>query len=136
MSLPVTTAASGASPPRVMTWHIPFMSRKCPIDDIALKIKKILNFVTSVSTPFAEPPALRLKKYTQLSATDYQVMVLIGKGLNHRDIAKELNRSRKTTGAHYRSVSRKMGAANRAEFYRYACFIASLKGDRRNTLFL
>ncbi len=137
MSLPVIsgTGEEEGRHQHIMTWHIPFLSRNCPIDDIDLKIKKLLNFVTSVGAPFCGQLS-RLKKYTQLSESEYQVMILIGRGLNPHDIAKVLNRSEKTVSAHYRNVSRKMGAGNRAEFYRFACYIAGLGNERVNTLFL
>lgn len=133
MSLPVVAGQRQLSGRHssVITWYIPFLSRNCPIDDIALKIKKLLNFVTSVGGPPAQ-----LKSYTQLSDTEYRILVLIGKGFDHHDIARMLNRSGKTVSAHYRCISRKMGAANRAEFYRFAYYIAGLQDERVNTLFL
>ncbi|MFC6378154.1 helix-turn-helix transcriptional regulator [Tatumella terrea] len=120
----------------VMTLHVPFLSRKCPVDDFALKIKKILSIATSARRfPLADSLS-KLTGYRQLSDTEYQVMILIGRGMTCQDISRALNRSEKTISAHYRNVSRKMGAANRAEFYRYAFFISRSGGDRRNTLFL
>jgi DNA-binding CsgD family transcriptional regulator len=77
-----------------------------------------------------------LKKYAQLSDTENDIMILIGRGYNSTDISRILNRSRKTISTHYRNASRKMGAANRAEFYRYASFIAKCGRDERNTLCL
>lgn len=137
MSLPVNAGPLEINglQPSVMTWYIPFPSRNCPIDDITLKIKKLLNFVTAVGAPFYGPLS-QPKSYTQLSDTEYRILVLIGKGFDHHDIARMLNRSGKTVSAHYRCISRKMGAANRAEFYRFAYYIAGLKDERVNTLFL
>jgi len=137
MSLPVVSGhrEMKGQPSTVMTWYIPFLSRNCPIDDIALKIKKLLNFVTTVGAPFRGPLS-KLKSYTQLSEAEYRVLVLTGKGYHCHDIARMLNRSGKTVSAHYRSISRKMGAANRAEFYRFACYIAGLEDEPVNTLFL
>ena len=137
MSLPVTSGHREVRDRHstVMAWHIPFLSRNCPIDDIALKIKKLLNFVTAVGAPFRGPLS-KMKSYTQLSDTEYRILVLIGKGFDHHDIARMLNRSGKTVSAHYRCISRKMGAANRAEFYRFAYYIAGLEDERVNILFL
>ncbi len=120
----------------VMTLHVPFLSRKCPVDDFALKIKKILSIATTGREGPLADSLSKLSGYRQLSDTEYQVMILIGRGMTRQDISRALNRSEKTISAHYRNVSRKMGAANRAEFYRYAFFISRSGGDRRNTLFL
>lgn len=120
----------------VMTLHVPFLSRKCPVDDFALKIKKILSIaMTGMGGPLTDSLS-KLSGYRQLSDTEYQVMILIGRGMTCQDISRALNRSEKTISAHYRNVSRKMGAANRAEFYRYAFFISRSGGDIKNTLFL
>ena len=138
MNLPVLSASQAQAPAHcpVMTLHVPFLSRKCPVDDFALKIKKILNIATTgVGIPLAESLA-KLSGYRQLSDTEYQVMILIGQGMTCQAISRALNRSEKTISAHYRNVSRKMGASNRAEFYRYAFFISRSGGDRRNTLFI
>lgn len=133
--LPVCQEQTSATFP-VMTLHVPFLSRKCPVDDFSLKIKKILSIATaSIGLPLTDSLS-KLSGYRQLSDTEYQVMILIGRGMTCKDISRALNRSEKTISAHYRNVSRKMGAANRAEFYRYAFFISRSGGDRKNTLFL
>ncbi len=118
------------------TWHIPLLSRNCPLDDIAIKIKKILYLARNEDGQFPIENLQKYRRYTQLSETEYQVMLLIGKGLDRQRISRVLNRSQKTISTHYRNVSRKMGATNRAELYRYALFISRCGGEQCNTLFL
>lgn len=118
------------------TWHIPLLSRNCPLDDVAIKLKKILCLAGSAG---GQPPVENLQKcrsYTQLSETEFQVLILIGKGLDRPRISRVLNRSQKTISTHYRNACRKMGATNRAELYRYALFISRCGGEQGNTLFL
>lgn len=126
--------------PERITVHIPFLTKNHTIQDISMKIGKILaiaradyNLILNKDEAYWN---LGLKKYSQLSDTENDVMILIGRGYNNSDISKILNRSRKTISTHYRNASRKMGAVNRAEFYRYASFIANCGQDERNTLCL
>lgn len=119
-----------------LTWHIPFLSRKCSVDDLSIKIRKLLGLASTAAGLSYTDNMLKFRNYTQLSDTEYQVMILIGQGMNRQDISKVLNRSEKTISTHYRNISRKMGATNRAEFYRYAFFISRHGGERCNTLFL
>lgn len=118
------------------TWHIPLLSRNCPLDDIAIKIKKILCLAGGADRQPTLENLQKCRSYTQLSETEYQVLVLIGQGLDRQRISRVLNRSQKTISTHYRNVSRKMGASNRAELYRYALFISRCGGGQGNTLFL
>lgn len=118
------------------TWHIPLLSRNCPLDDIAIKIKKILCLAGGADGQPTLENLQKCRSYTQLSETEYQVLVLIGQGLDRQRISRVLNRSQKTISTHYRNVSRKMGASNRAELYRYALFISRCGGGQGNTLFL
>lgn len=123
-----------------ITVHIPFLTKNHTLADISMKIRKILAVARADYNLLVNREeacwSLGLKKYAQLSDTENDVMILIGRGYNNSDISKILNRSRKTISTHYRNASRKMGAANRAEFYRYASFIARCRLDERNTLCL
>lgn len=120
--------------------HVPFLTRNLTLNDISMKIGKILAIARSDYNLLINKEeaywSLGLKKYAQLSDTENNVMILIGRGYNSTDISRILNRSRKTISTHYRNASRKMGAANRAEFYRFASFIARCGRDERNTLCL
>lgn len=123
-----------------ITIHVPFLTRNQTLEDIAMKIAKIMSIARADCRElFNREEAywnFGLKKYAQLSDTENNVMILIGRGYNSADISKILNRSPKTISTHYRNACRKMGAANRAEFYRYASFIANCRRDERNTLCL
>ncbi|MTD38223.1 LuxR family transcriptional regulator [Erwinia sp. CPCC 100877] len=131
---------SGKKSPERITVHVPFLTKNRTLNDISMKIGKILaiakadyNLLVNKEEAYWN---FGLKKYAQLSDTENDVMILIGRGYNSTDISRILNRSRKTISTHYRNASRKMGAANRAEFYRYASFIAKCGCDERNTLCL
>ncbi|WPM84340.1 helix-turn-helix transcriptional regulator [Apirhabdus apintestini] len=123
-----------------ITIHVPFLSRKHTLNEISTKIRKILAIACADYNVLINKESaywyFGLKKYSQLSDSENDLMLLIGRGYNSTDISKILNRSRKTISTHYRNASRKMGAANRAEFYRYASFIANCGRDERNTLCL
>ncbi|MTH46715.1 helix-turn-helix transcriptional regulator [Intestinirhabdus alba] len=123
-----------------ITIHVPFLTKSQSLSDITIKIAKILAIAKADYNLLANKEEsywnFGLKKYAQLSDTENDVMILIGHGYNSTDISRILNRSRKTISTHYRNASRKMGAANRAEFYRYASFIAQCRRDERNTLCL
>ncbi|HEY1843946.1 MAG TPA: helix-turn-helix transcriptional regulator [Buttiauxella sp.] len=123
-----------------ITIHVPFLTKNETLNDISMKIGKILAIAKADYNLLANREEaywkFGLKKYAQLSDTENDIMILIGRGYNSTDISRILNRSRKTISTHYRNASRKMGAANRAEFYRYASFIAKCGRDERNTLCL
>jgi len=123
-----------------ITIHVPFLTKNQTLNDISMKIRKILSIARADYNLLVNREEaywnFGLKKYAQLSDTENDVMILIGRGYNSTDISRILNRSRKTISTHYRNASRKMGAANRAEFYRYASFIANCRRDERNTLCL
>lgn len=122
------------------TIHIPFLTKNQSINDVLFKLKKLLAIARADCYSLADKDdvywTFGLKKYAQLSHTEKDVMILIGRGYNNADISKILKRSIKTISTHYRNASRKMGAANRAEFYRYASFIANCQREDRNTLCL
>ncbi len=130
----------GARRREKITLHVPFLSKGYTMSDISIRIKKILSIASveysALRTKEDAYCSLGLKKYAQLSETEYDVMLLIGRGYSSEDISKILNRSRKTISTHYRNASRKMGMANRAEFYRYASFVAKCGRDERNTFCL
>ncbi|QJW57409.1 Transcriptional regulatory protein RcsB [Serratia plymuthica] len=123
-----------------ITIHVPFWAKSQTLNDISRKISKILmiaradyNMIINKEESYW---SFGLKKYAQLSDTENDVMILIGRGYNSTEISVILNRSKKTIGTHYRNASRKMGVANQAEFYRYASFIAKCQRDERNTFCL
>ena len=126
--------------PEKLTLHVPFLARNQTLNDVSMKIGKILAIATAdYHVHLNKKEAywnLGLKKYAQLSDAENDVMLLIGKGYNSDDISRMLNRSRKTISTHYRNASRKMGASNQAEFYRYASFVAGCGCNERNTLCL
>lgn len=131
---------SGRKKVERITIHVPFLTKNQTLNDISMKISKILSIARADYNLLVNREEtywnFGLKKYAQLSDTENDVMILIGRGYNSTDISRILNRSRKTISTHYRNASRKMGAANRAEFYRYASFIANCRRDERNTLCL
>ncbi|MCT4715782.1 LuxR C-terminal-related transcriptional regulator [Enterobacteriaceae bacterium H18W14] len=135
-----STNEAGRKATEKLTIHVPFLSRSQTLNDISMKISKILAIASADYHLLLNKEEafwnFGLKKHAQLSVTENDVMILIGCGYNSTDISKILNRSRKTISTHYRNASRKMGAANRAEFYRYASFIAKCGCDERNTLCL
>ncbi|MEA5217564.1 helix-turn-helix domain-containing protein [Enterobacter cloacae] len=126
--------------PEKLTLHVPFLARNQTLNDISMKIGKILAIATAdYHLNFNKKDVywnFGLKKYAQLSDAETDVMLLIGRGYNSGDISRMLNRSRKTISTHYRNASRKMGASNQAEFYRYASFVARCGCNERNTLCL
>ncbi|MDU5779804.1 MAG: LuxR C-terminal-related transcriptional regulator [Pantoea sp.] len=124
-----------------ITIHFPFLTKKHSVSDISIKIEKILaiaNLDYHLLANNREEVYWRfgLKEYAQLSDTENDVMILVGRGYNSADISKILNRSPKTISTHFRNASRKMGAANRAEFCRYASYIANCQRDNGITLCL
>ncbi len=123
-----------------ITLHVPFLARHQTLNDISMKIGKILAIANADYHVHLNKKeaywSFGLKKYAQLSNAENDVMLLIGKGYNSGDISRMLNRSRKTICTHYRNASRKMGASNQAEFYRYASFVARCGRNERNTLCL
>lgn len=126
--------------PEKLTLHVPFLARNQTLNDVSMKIGKILAIATAdYHVHFNKKDAywsFGLKKYAQLSDAETDVMLLIGRGYNSGDISRMLNRSRNTISTHYRNASRKMGASNQAEFYRYASFVARCGCNERNTLCL
>lgn len=126
--------------PEKLSLHVPFLARNQTLNDVSMKIGKILAIATAdYHAHFNKKDAywsFGLKKYAQLSDAETDIMLLIGRGYNSGDISRMLNRSRKTISTHYRNASRKMGASNHAEFYRYASFIARCGCNERNTLCL
>ena len=126
--------------PEKLTLHVPFLARNQTLNDVSMKIGKILAIATADYHVHLNKEdtywSFGLKKYAQLSDAENDVMLLIGKGYNSGDIPRMLNRSPKTISTHYRNASRKMGASNQAEFYRYASFVARCGCNERNTLCL
>lgn len=126
--------------PQKLTIHVPFKIRHQSLSDITIKISKILTIAKSdyLSLINKDEVCWRfgLKQYAQLSSTESDVMMLIGRGYDSTDISKMLKRSRKTISTHYRNASRKIGVSNRAEFYRFASLVASCQHGQRNTICL
>ncbi len=123
-----------------ITIHVPFLPKSKTLNDISMKICKILEIAHADYNEFINKEEVYwkfgVKKYAQLSDAENDVMIFIGQGYNSAEISRILNRSRKTIRTHYRSAFRKMGAENQAEFYRYASFIAKCGCGERNTLCL
>jgi len=123
-----------------VTIHIPFLTKNHTLYDLSIKIRKILEIACADYNVLVNKEEsiwnFGLKKYRQLSDAENDVMVLMGRGFNSNDISRMLSRSPKTINTHYRNASRKIGVANRAEFYRYASFIAECGCNERNTLCL
>ncbi|KLG05275.1 LuxR family transcriptional regulator [Enterobacter cloacae subsp. cloacae] len=123
-----------------ITLHVPFLTKNQTLNDISMKIGKILTIANADYHVCLNKKdsywSFGLKKYAQLSDAENDVMLLIGLGYNSYDISRMLNRSQKTISTHYRNASRKMGASNQAEFYRYASFVARCGCNERNTLCL
>ncbi|MTD28134.1 helix-turn-helix domain-containing protein [Erwinia sorbitola] len=121
------------------TIQVPFSCRNRKLTEIGWMIEKIL-FIASMSLDdfvnddFYQVTGLR--KHEQLSLTEANIVLLIGKGNNVRVISKELRRSEKTINVHCRNASRKMGMINKVDFYNYAKFIATCRKNERKTLCL
>lgn len=135
----VTTEMREKSPARI-TIHVPFVVRNQTLNAVSMKIKKIVEIAGSDYNELANKEdmcwRLGLKQHTQLSDTENHVMVMIGHGYDSHHISKIMKRSKKTISTHYRNASRKIGMSNRAEFYRFASFIASCRREERNTICL
>lgn len=120
--------------------HIPFSTRNQTINDLSMKIAKILSIVRDNYNHYISKEQLywrfRLESHSQLSDAEKKVMILFGRGYNSVDISKILNRSRKTIRTHFRSASRKMDTPTKVHFYRFASFIANCDKKERNTLCL
>ncbi len=122
-----------------ITVHIPFGYKQDSLKNTLAKIEQILMIADLDYQAFVSKDVYKmigLKQYSQLSMTENKIMCLIGKGYSNNAISKILNRSAKTINTHYRNASRKTGLANRAEFYKYASFIANCGKKERNTLCL
>ncbi|CAH6320573.1 helix-turn-helix domain-containing protein [Pantoea agglomerans] len=135
-----TTAETLEQSPGKITIHVPFTLRNQPLNVVSQKIKKIVEIASSDYRELANKEdvcwRLGLKQHTQLSDTENHVMVMIGHGYDSNHISKIMKRSKKTISTHYRNASRKIGMSNRAEFYRFASFIASCRREERNTICL
>lgn len=135
-----TTAETLEQSPGKITIHVPFTLRNQPLNVVSQKIKKIVEIASSDYRELANIEdvcwRLGLKQHTQLSDTENHVMVMIGHGYDSNHISKIMKRSKKTISTHYRNASRKIGMSNRAEFYRFASFIASCRREERNTICL
>lgn len=121
------------------TIHIPFICRSHNMDDIILRIRKILLIASmgyGASTRTDIFKAAGLKRYLQLSATENNIMLLTGKGHDASDISRLLHRSERTIGVHCRNAIKKMGMENRLEFYKYATWLARFGNSDEITLCL
>lgn len=121
------------------TLHIPFICRTHNINDIILRIRKILLIASigdEASTRTDIFKAAGLKRYLQLSATENNIMLLTGKGHDASDISRLLHRSERTIGVHCRNAIKKMGMENRLEFYKYATWLARFGNSDEITLCL
>lgn len=125
--------------PSSMTIHIPFLGRNSSLTELSIRLKKILMIAEMDLTYFMScdmPKAVGIKKHLQLSLTEEKIMLLIGKGYDSANISKILSRSEKTINTHFRHAARKLGFINRADFYKYASFLAHSESRGIKTLCL
>ncbi|WP_024549348.1 helix-turn-helix domain-containing protein [Siccibacter turicensis] len=121
------------------TIHIPFICKSHSMDDIILRIRKVLLIASigyGASTRTDIFKAAGLKRYLQLSVTENNIMMLTGKGHDASDISRLLHRSERTIGVHCRNAIKKMGMENRLEFYKYATWLARFGNSDEITLCL
>ncbi|WP_193764904.1 helix-turn-helix transcriptional regulator [Hafnia alvei] len=120
--------------------YVPFLMRNKTVSEISTVIDKLLELACIESRVFYCKDELymnlHLSGHMQISNMENNVMTLIGKGNSYASVAGLLNRSPKTISAHCRSITRKMGAANRAEFFQYASFIAGCENEEKYDLCL
>lgn len=107
--------------------HIPFSCRGLTIEEIAMKVRKIFlvasaGYGAATHTDFYKSAGL--KRYSQLSVTENNIMLLTGQGNDTSEISRLLHRSERTIGTHCRNAIKKMGMENRLEFYKYASCLA------------
>lgn len=122
---------------RRLITHIPFICKKRSLEDISWMIGKIFFIASLRYNGFVDDDfyqATGLKKHDQLSLTEKKILFLIGKGHDLDKISKHLHRSEKTIYVHCKNASRKMGIANKVDFYNYAKFFATCRKNERNTL--
>ncbi|THB83440.1 LuxR family transcriptional regulator [Pantoea allii] len=123
-----------------ITIHVPFTLRNQCLNDVFVKVKKILALASadycSLTNIEEACRKLGVKQYAQLSDAENDVMIMIGRGYDNNEISRVMNRSIKTISTHYRNASRKIGVSNRADFYRFASYVASCRRDERNTICL
>ncbi|WKX27321.1 helix-turn-helix transcriptional regulator [Tatumella ptyseos] len=120
--------------------YIPFNCRRSTLTQIDGKISRILAvFSWKISTHLELVDLVAqndLKRYQQLSPTEFRIINLIGQGADCHLIAKKMMRSIKTVRTHYRSACRKLGFDNQADLFRFARYISNNNCGSINTLCL
>jgi len=120
--------------------YIPFNCRRSTLSQIKGKISRVLAVLNWKISTHVELVDLveqnDLKRYQQLSPTEFMVINLIGQGADCHSIANEMRRSIKTIRTHYRSACRKLGFDNQADLFRFARYISNNNHGSINTLCL
>ena len=120
--------------------YTPFNCRRYSLAQIEKKLVKILEIVKCKRLTDSKLDSLiinnDIRRYQQLSQSEFLIMTFIGQGLDCYLISKKMNRSIKTIRTHYRSASRKLGFDNQADFFRFAKYISKNNQGVINTLCL
>lgn len=102
-----------------------YINKESAPDVLLSAIDHILGGRTYVSQEVAELMALELRgarganPHDRLSDREFEVFVLIGKGIQSGEIARRLNLSIKTISTHRASILEKTGFQSNAEIMRY-----------------
>ena len=108
--------------------YIPFNCRRTTLAQIESKISRILalyNWKVPQAFDLAHLIAHNeLKRYQQLSPSEFMIIIFIGQGIDCKLISQKMDRSIKTIRTHYRSAYRKLGFDNQADFFRFAKYIS------------
>jgi two-component system, NarL family, invasion response regulator UvrY len=103
-----------------------YITKDCAFEELANAIKKIASGGRYISSAFAEKLAFNefesdaLLLHHKLSDREYQVMVMIAKGISITEIAKEIFISDKTVSTYRSRILEKMGMKKNAELTIYA----------------
>lgn len=125
--------------PKVLSVDIPFVCDTLSINEIQVKLEKILSLarMTFLSSNKKEIyQQVGAKRYLQLSSMENQVLHYLGKGCCAQDIAAELGCTEKTVSTHSRNAMRKMGIVKKSELYHYAAWVVQHTDKERITLCL
>ncbi|MBS1192016.1 MAG: two component transcriptional regulator, LuxR family [Rhodocyclaceae bacterium] len=94
---------------------------------LASAIRKVANGGLFINQAVAEKVAMEMlaapaqtTPHTRLTDREYQIFLMIARGMGVTDIGKKLNLSVKTVSTHKTRILEKMGLANTAELIRYA----------------
>ncbi|MBT0729776.1 helix-turn-helix transcriptional regulator [Rosenbergiella nectarea] len=125
------TGASHASQLTKLPWgniYVPFNCRRSTLAQIEGKISRILAIPDwKIPNDFDLINIIAhndLKRYQQLSPSEFMIITFIGQGIDCNLISKKMDRSIKTVRTHYRSACRKLGFDNQADFFRFAKYIS------------